>query len=326
MIATFRTLMARAIDYAGLFPPARLPMDAAVAAYLHGRGGPGAWMLARFVCPAARLTELAGRWPAPGGPPLAVVALGSAAASLAELADIARADAAAIQTFAAAVARRAVVDQVEVRLPADLLASRDADAVRQVVADLHGTFSRAATAELLLAVEAPVAGAPPEGVAAVAAGIDRWNRVAVAAGHLPVCLKVRCGGADTAAVPTVDELAAALAACRDREVAIKATQGLHHPFRRFDPALAAYTHGFVNLMAAATLARSHRLDETEIGAVLADADPERFRFSDEDLAWGRHRAALADLAAGRRHGLVSFGSCSFEEPRADLAALGLLEE
>jgi hypothetical protein len=47
------------IDYAGLFPPARLGMEDAVAAYRSASDGPHAWMLDRFVCPASRLSELA---------------------------------------------------------------------------------------------------------------------------------------------------------------------------------------------------------------------------------------------------------------------------
>ncbi|MDE3127939.1 MAG: hypothetical protein KGL38_08030, partial [Gemmatimonadota bacterium] len=50
-------LLARAVDYAGLFPPARLPMADAVRAYADYRHGPQAWMLGRFVVPAARLEE-----------------------------------------------------------------------------------------------------------------------------------------------------------------------------------------------------------------------------------------------------------------------------
>lgn len=46
------------IDYAGLFPPARLPMDDAVAQYRRAAGGPHAWLLERFICPASRLGEL----------------------------------------------------------------------------------------------------------------------------------------------------------------------------------------------------------------------------------------------------------------------------
>ncbi len=326
MIATVRTLMARAIDYAGLFPPARLPMTAAVAEYMGILGDPESWMLGRFACPAARLAELAELCPEQAGPPFGVIALGSGAATALEMAERTGDDVAAIRAFAARPGRRAVVDQFEVRLPAELVAGRDADAVRDAIAGLHGTLHRGTNAAVLLAVEGPVAGAAPETVAAVVAGIARWNRTAVPAGHLPVCLKVRCGGLEPAAIPTPDELAGALVACRDRDVALKATQGLHHPLPGFDHALGATTHGFVNLLAAAILARAHRLDRTEIAAILGEQESSRFSFSADSLAWGSRRATLADVAAGRRWAVMSFGSCSFAEPRDDLAALGLLEE
>jgi hypothetical protein len=56
--ASARALLAGAIDYAGLFPPAGLGMAEAVANYRRYRGGADAWALGRFVCPAARLEEL----------------------------------------------------------------------------------------------------------------------------------------------------------------------------------------------------------------------------------------------------------------------------
>ena len=53
-----RALLAGLVDYAGLFPPAALSMDDAVAEYARWRRSPEAWMLGRFVLPAARLAEL----------------------------------------------------------------------------------------------------------------------------------------------------------------------------------------------------------------------------------------------------------------------------
>jgi hypothetical protein len=50
-------LLQNAIDYAGLFPPAGLPMREAVANYARYRAGDDSWALGRFVVPAARLTE-----------------------------------------------------------------------------------------------------------------------------------------------------------------------------------------------------------------------------------------------------------------------------
>lgn len=45
----FSALLARIVDYAGLYPPASLALASAVRAYAAYRAGPAAWMLGRFV-------------------------------------------------------------------------------------------------------------------------------------------------------------------------------------------------------------------------------------------------------------------------------------
>ncbi|MGB3541393.1 MAG: hypothetical protein WBA11_00585, partial [Rubrivirga sp.] len=45
------------VDYAGLFPPAALDLEAAVGEYARHRSGDHAWMLQRFIAPAGRLAE-----------------------------------------------------------------------------------------------------------------------------------------------------------------------------------------------------------------------------------------------------------------------------
>ena len=49
-----RAFLAGLIDYAGLFPPAALPLGPALAEYARHRAGPDAWMLGRFIVPAGR--------------------------------------------------------------------------------------------------------------------------------------------------------------------------------------------------------------------------------------------------------------------------------
>jgi hypothetical protein len=71
-----RELLGRLIDYAGLFPPAQLSMDDAVAGYRAARGSEHAWLLDRFVCPAALLPELAAAAPDDGWPVTVTVDLG----------------------------------------------------------------------------------------------------------------------------------------------------------------------------------------------------------------------------------------------------------
>jgi len=63
----------RLIDHAPLFPPASLGMGAAVAEDARARASEHSWMLARFVCPASRLTELEGAMEPDGAPALSVV-------------------------------------------------------------------------------------------------------------------------------------------------------------------------------------------------------------------------------------------------------------
>ena len=75
-----RVLLERLIDHAALFPPASLPMDAALAEDRRARASEEAWMLGRFICPASRLAEL------PGDPPrLSVVVDGEPSADPAGL-------------------------------------------------------------------------------------------------------------------------------------------------------------------------------------------------------------------------------------------------
>jgi hypothetical protein len=62
-------LLTRLIDHAALFPPASLPMDAALEVDRAARATPEAWMLHRFLVPASRLAEL----PAGFDPPLGVI-------------------------------------------------------------------------------------------------------------------------------------------------------------------------------------------------------------------------------------------------------------
>jgi hypothetical protein len=61
---------------------------------------------------------------------------------------------------------------------------------------------------------------------------------------------------------------------------------------------------------------------SRVAIVLDETDPQAFRFTSEGITWRDLHASLADIRRARE-GLRSFGSCSFEEPLADLHALGL---
>ncbi len=137
-------------------------------------------------------------------------------------------------------------------------------------------------------------------------------------------LKVRCGGSSAADFPSSADLTAALLCCRKMGVALKATAGLHHPLRHYDSSLKTMMHGFINVFGAGILAHVHHLDSKTTQAILDDELADNFRFTEESFAWRDLAASVDEIAEVRQKALISYGSCSFEEPYQDLQALGLM--
>lgn len=303
-----QALLEALVDYAGLFPPAALPLDAAVRRYARYRSGSDAWMLARLVLPAARLAALPAYAPHFSGPfGVAVLASGgdTAEAFLAAL----DADLAAMQALEAAMAGLAVPDVLEARLPGALLAAAQAE-VQAFLEAVHARLEAAARPAALF-VEVPL-DAP-----------DALPPVLDALARAGAGLKLRTGGLEAAAFPPADRLALALTLARDRGVRFKATAGLHHPVTHFAGSVGARMYGFLNVFGGAVLAHALGLEAAALQAVLEDDDPAAFRLHGTTLAWRDHLVP-AEAVRDARTWAVSFGSCSFDEPRDDLRTLGLL--
>ena len=84
----------------------------------------------------------------------------------------------------------------------------------------------------------------------------------------------------------------------------------------------AVMHGFVNVFTAAAFAWHGELEL--LLDLLNDDDPHAFAFRAEELSWRGHALTTAQVEEARRDFAHSFGSCSFEEPIADLRELGWL--
>lgn len=120
--------------------------------------------------------------------------------------------------------------------------------------------------------------------------------------------KFRTGGVDQDAFPTCGELADAIEAALDRELAFKCTAGLHHAIRQVDPETGITQHGFLNVL----LATRACLDGADASEVLAQ----------ESAALLLDGFDVATAAATRRW-FTSFGCCAVLEPHDDLVELGL---
>ena len=296
-----RALLSSIVDYAGLFPPAGLGMSEAVAEHARQRRGPESWMLGRFVVPAARLDEfedaiLSDRAPAAGaerrpGAPWALSALvGPAFTTHAD----------EIVAFNARHGDRARVETVEFRASS----RAELEAALDTIPGGLGIF-----------VELPLDDGLDELL-----GVVR-GRAANA--------KVRTGGIEVAVIPTASRLAHFLEACASAGVPFKATAGLHHAVRAEHPltyepdAPRSTMHGFLNVFTAAAFARDG-MPAGELEAVLRETRAAEFRLDDAGLAWRDRSVATGDLMLGRRDFAVSFGSCSFAEPVAELKTLGVI--
>lgn len=316
MSPSLRALLAGIVDYAGLFPPAKLPLDQAIRNYARYRNEPEAWMLGRFVCPAARLAELAPFQDElfQSGAAFRFTALGRGGAGAEAFLTGLHSDLRDIASFRQ---RHAAVDGYEVRLPPEVCASDRDDRLRDLLTAAAQQLRQQGPPALTPFYEIP-AGSDARAVAAV---------TALATGGVPPAgLKLRCGGVEAAAFPPSGQVAAVIAACRDARVPLKFTAGLHHPVRRLDRELGVAVHGFLNVFGAGVLAWNRGLAEEQLLAILNEEDPAGFRFGEAGFHWGDFHVTAEEVAAARRDGVVSFGSCSFDEPRDGLRSLGLLPE
>ena len=286
---TLRALLAGLIDYAGLFPPAGLPL-AEVARHYHAyRCSPDAWALGHLVVPAARLEALSDLVAASGVEPLLVSAL---------IGDDLAGDGSRIR--AAATRGHVVVDAVESR-------ASTTSAVENVMREFDEAYA--------VYIEIPVADDPRQLVKAI--------------GHAGGRAKIRSGGIVPEAFPTAAQCARFILRCAELGVSFKATAGLHHPMRgNYAISYAADAQsttmfGFVDLFVAAAFARTGA-PQAIIEDVLEERDPATLEFTDDGLDWRGHSLSRADVVAARTSLALAFGSCSFREPIDELTRLGLL--
>ena len=315
MPAAFRAFLTALVDYAGLFPPAALDLAPAIRNHLGYREGADAWMLGRFIVPGGRLGDLdafadeiaasGADGPGADGPvTLSVLGLREAGG----LVETAHATLAAAREAEARHGGALRCDRFELR------AAPEAAGRIAALADMPLAEGDGIAVELPMTGEGYARAAVEEGAHAVAEANARTGRQAFA-------LKLRCGGVTPDLVPGVEPLAHAVAACRSAGAPFKATAGLHHPVRHYNEGAGMTMHGFINLFGGAALALAHGLGADDIAEVLDETDPARFHLAD-DLAWRGLRVAAPRVHEARQRLALSYGSCSFDEPREDLQALG----
>jgi hypothetical protein len=290
-----RVLLSEIVDYAGLFPPAALSMPEAVINYATYKNSNYKWMLGRFIVPVERLDEFlesAGDFISRAAEPwkLSVLAGEDIFGAIRK-----------VEEFNAVNAPRAVIDCIEIK------------------ADTASRIEK-------------VAGAVPPGVETffeIPIGME-LAELTVNLALNDARAKLRTGGTTPEAFPPVKMITRFIRTCIAANVPFKATAGLHHPVRCYKPltyeadAPEGMMNGFLNLFLAVGFARAG-FKSSLLEEILEDEFEKNFEFDAGGVLWRQeHYLNTNLLRLLREKSIISFGSCSFEEPIADLQEIGLL--
>ena len=293
-----RVLLNEIIDYAGLFPPSQVSMADAVQNYASHRNGNYGWMLGRFILPAARLDEFYEN----------ALEFLPRANSLSpwRLSVLAGEDVQitirSMNEFNRKHSERVVCDLLEVKAAT---VSKIENTMASLPKAITPYFEVSPTARTFVDLVATL-------------GIKKLRA------------KIRTGGTTREEFPPTRDIIRFVRTCMAANVPFKATAGLHHPIRCFKPltyspsAPQGTMHGFLNVLIMAAFAReSFRVSLLE--EIMEEEFEEVFEFTEAGLSWrGSHLLTLSHLERLRSRGMKSFGSCSFDEPVADLKNLGIL--
>ena len=301
--ASLRALLAQSIDYAGMFPPCSLGLEPALGNQAEYIRSQDAWMLGAFVLSIEQFNatkQLLSQFDSQH--PLRVAALGPKTASAEAFLDALDEADAAIRSLSKHNVDLVSISHLEMFLPhdADVVLMEEA---KSILGDLPVFWE-----------------APPDRAEKTIALLAEFNSDADSA---TFGYKLRTGGVTADAFPASAQIAKALVTPTTHQVPIKFTAGLHHPLRQYRDEVRGKMHGFLNVLGAAVLAAEHRWDVHQTAIILDEENADSFSFADDFFAWREWRIDIKRLQYRRRF-VVSFGSCSFDEPREDLRALKLL--
>lgn len=297
MLTSLKQLLARIVDYAGIFPPAQLSLPEAINIYDRIHSSPHRWMLDRFVLPATRLLEF-------------IKLLPSEEASSSQP-----------WSLSVIVSRnwRSELEQIyqatktgRHNQPSIWISSLE---VAPLLPDEIQLIRLEIPAEVDTFFEIPFnVGLEPY--------LDILHQIGAGA-------KLRTGGITSDAFPDSTQLGQRILSLANARIPFKVTAGLHHALRGhcLTHALSKTSttmHGFLNVAIASAFAYQRTITLNEVVAILEESSINSFQLSDIEIGWHESSLPILAIEQSRQQFFRSFGSCSFEDPIHDLYDLKLL--
>lgn len=326
MKPSVKAFMNEIIDYAGLFPPADLSLEPAIHNYSDYRKSEDAWMLSRFIIPALRLDELKPYADTlfTEGEAFQFSVLGKGTETVAEYREHLSQLVEAIEQFHAEHGNRVQTDLLEVKLPREAVFANDQEQLVELLNETAEYFGESRQLPGRVFFEVFFEENWQKDIRNVLKALNTHNAQTNHPYYAYSGYKQRCGGVEAHMFPTVEQVAFALTEAKEQNVAVKGTAGLHHPVRHYADEVQTKMHGFFNVFGGAMLSYAHDLSRDQLAEILSEEDADHFTFSDNEFCWKEYAISVDEIRQLRDVALISFGSCSFDEPREDLEQLGLM--
>lgn len=314
-------LLGGAIDYAGTFPPAALPLEKAIQRASRWRQeGKHPWLLNKMVLPVADIKKLTASYlyeQGADGSPWLFAALGTPCQSELpaefyktvewDLRELRRCR----EKWFYSSCRQDVISY-ETKLPASLFSHDSVSKIFDFISPVlertpHLTSNEIGDLFFEISFEGDWEKTIDNTVKALVEWLDENEELDLIPG-----LKFRTGGNY---VPSGAQLAHAISQVTSHNLRFKATQGLHHALSH------GKDFGFVNLFASLCFAQGYGPEEfgdSRIEECLSDSNRANFEFKKEGFCWKNFSMTSEEIEVARRAHGATFGSCSLDEPDEDL--------
>ena len=296
MVASLEALLSSVVDYAGLFPPAKLELQPAMANYAQYQTTPYSWMLGRFILPISRLQEFEQLLPEhPTQWSLSIIITKDAKEAMSD--DKLR------SVYAQLHSLNKQITIASLEFP-PLPPTEIENILRLLPGEVESFF------------EIPF-------------NSDFQSYLSVLK-QTGAAAKIRTGGVTVDAFPSIMQLSESIFAFAEAQVPFKATAGLHHPLLgthrlTYEPnSPVTVMHGFLNVAVLAALVYQQKLTPEIALELLQESSSDNFHFMSDRLCWKDYHLNIAEIQSARKNFFRSFGSCSFQEPIDDLKELKLL--